>query len=203
MSDDAQRLSQVRKRWLVAASRSGLSALSACPEELRKDRAFVMAVVSQDGDALHFASPELRSDRQVAMAAVSNRGWALEWVAAELRSDRHVVMAAVAQDKHALTYAGDDLLEDVSFAVEARQRFYFFKITTLAGRSCTLACKNPGDFKLLQLACQKLGMEYTANETLLYGAEVVPQDVTVENWPGSPTRGSALVEYQLVKSQQP
>eukprot|EP00971_Amphidinium_carterae_P299057 5941328-Amphidinium_carterae.1 len=56
---------------------------------------------------------------------------------------------------------------------------------------------------LVDVASRKLGMQRTGDETLLYGTEVVPINVSAEvhTWPGSPSLG-ALTEYQLVKSKR-
>jgi len=99
----------------------------------------------------HTHTHTLKSDREVVLAAVSQDGKALEYAATELQSDRKVVLAAVSTDMNALLFAGDDLLHDASFAVEARQRCFFFKIITLAGLSCIVACGYPAD--LLGMAC--------------------------------------------------
>jgi len=100
-----------------------------------------------------------------------------------------------------LQQAGEELLEDESFAVQARQGFYFFKITSLSGQSCILVEARLSYGVLLRRACERLGMPRSGDESLLFGTELVPENNHVEEWPGRPAKGR-LVEYQLIKSKR-
>lgn len=103
----------------VARSSSPCSAMSFAAAELRSDRAFVLAAVSQDSDALEGAAAELRGDRDLILAAVALDGKALQHAPAELRADREVVLAAVAQTGLALGAAGTELRADREVVLSA------------------------------------------------------------------------------------
>mmetsp|Transcript_13138 Transcript_13138/g.24212 ORF Transcript_13138/g.24212 Transcript_13138/m.24212 type:complete len:238 (+) Transcript_13138:82-795(+) len=196
---------------LAAVSQTGF-ALQWAAAELQSDRDVIMAAVSKNGEALEWAAEEFRSDRDVVMAAISNYCQAIKWASAKLRSDREVVAAAVVQggSSEMLRYAGDEILEDETFAVEARRTQCFFKITTLSGRSCIVALNLhltgifPGlGYAMLGEACNKLQLDHTGDETLLYGSELVRTDTPLRHWPGFPNQGGGTVEYQLIKSKHP
>eukprot|EP00971_Amphidinium_carterae_P293136 5819954-Amphidinium_carterae.1 len=67
-----------------------------------------------------YATQALRADHEIVLAAVRQNGWALEYATEALRGDREVVQAAVQQDAGALLFAADELLEEPSFATEAK-----------------------------------------------------------------------------------
>jgi len=84
--------------------------------------------------------------------------------------------------------------------VDARQWFYFFKITTaLSGRSCIVAKLGAPRFvrALVEKSCRKLGLQSTGREKLLFGDAVLPEGNLSDESPGRPGLGK-LVEYQLV-----
>merc|ERR1712012_1188973 len=83
------------------------------------DRDAVLAAVTQDGDALRFASEDLKNDREVVLAAATSRGRALELASEDLKNDRDVVLAAVSQLGDALLYASEDLKNDRDFVLAA------------------------------------------------------------------------------------
>mmetsp|Transcript_62929 Transcript_62929/g.116990 ORF Transcript_62929/g.116990 Transcript_62929/m.116990 type:complete len:273 (+) Transcript_62929:183-1001(+) len=188
---------------LAAVSQNGL-ALQFAAEEFRAHHDIVMAAVSQNGTALRFAVEELRADCNIVSVAVSSSGLALMFADEGLRAHRDIVLAAVAERSGALKFASDSLLQDETFAPEARQHFYLFSIVAMSGRSCCVACDARAWIswtaaKVSADACRKLGMERRNNEMLLYGSEIVPaQDPKVERWPGSPALGS-ITEYHLVR----
>ena len=70
------------------------NALVYAAEELKADRAVVLAAVTQDGYALRYAS-QYKANRAVVLAAVQQNGSALEFASEELRGDRAVVLAAM------------------------------------------------------------------------------------------------------------
>eukprot|EP00971_Amphidinium_carterae_P174491 3458992-Amphidinium_carterae.1 len=161
--------------------------------------------VAQDGAALEFAAEPLKSDREIVLTAVANDGRALKFAAEPLKSDREIVLTAVAysnfplHNADVLVHAADALLEDESFAVEARERLYFFKVIALSGRSCIIPwpCNRLlRPQSLISVICRKLGLQSTGREMLLFGDAVVPEDVD-EDSPGCPRPGK-LVQYQLV-----
>ena len=64
----------------------------------------VLDAVTQDGDALAYASNALKADREVVMAAVTQNGQVLEYASRELRADKDVVITAVTQYGYALLH---------------------------------------------------------------------------------------------------
>eukprot|EP00971_Amphidinium_carterae_P275268 5461642-Amphidinium_carterae.1 len=77
----------------------------------------MLAVVLVDGEKLKYVPEQFRDNRAIVSAAVSCRPWALQ-------------------------FAADTLLQDETFAVQARQSFYFFSVVTLSGRSCCVALED-------------------------------------------------------------
>ena len=61
------------------------------PDELKADKEVVIAAVSNDGNALEYASNTLKADKEVVLAAVSNNGNALELSSAELQNDPDII----------------------------------------------------------------------------------------------------------------
>eukprot|EP00971_Amphidinium_carterae_P177361 3517590-Amphidinium_carterae.1 len=182
-----------------------------------------MAAVSSAGSALQFTAEELTCARDVVMRAVSCDGLALKYVAEALRGDREagmliqgplhqvffqaascsvsmrVVLTAASNYKFALQYASDILLEDETFAGEARCCHYLFKVVAMSGRSCVVAV-HPYEVsraKVLRTSCEKLGMQFTNKEALLHGTDVVQDRTPVFQWPGPPVPG-VIIEYQIV-----
>mmetsp|Transcript_31035 Transcript_31035/g.56698 ORF Transcript_31035/g.56698 Transcript_31035/m.56698 type:complete len:290 (-) Transcript_31035:43-912(-) len=235
----AKDLRSDRQIVLAAVSNSG-SALEWAAKALRSDQEIVLAAVSTFGYALRFAAKALMSDRKIVLAAVSNCGFALQFAKEQLKSDREVVLAAVSESgfalvfasselkrdreialaaarggragDHGLLHADDSLLEDDSFAVEARQSYYSFRVVALSGRTCLvpLHCSEVVALSARDiyehLMCEaraKLGMGTVepGEETLLFGAEEVSGNCEVEHWPGSPAPGG-VVEYQLVRTKR-
>mmetsp|Transcript_13939 Transcript_13939/g.25724 ORF Transcript_13939/g.25724 Transcript_13939/m.25724 type:complete len:182 (+) Transcript_13939:2-547(+) len=163
---------------------------------LRRERDIVLRAVNQCGDALKYAAKQFRRDEEIVFAAVSQDGEALKYASEALRNNRRIASAAVLQYPKALRFASDSLLEDETFAAEERGQFMFFKIITLSGRSCIVACRSLNKEKLLKKCCERLAMAREGQESLLYGAATVP-DVGID-WPGSPAKGQ-VVQYQLVR----
>jgi len=132
----------------------------------------------------------------------------------------------VSKNCSALQWAAENLLQDESFAPEARQKICIFKIAALSGHACLVPFsrfdflpsrsevrRSAGNnrtlwydsgVKLLRTSCSKLGMVYTGDETLLFGSEAVPATDDTQSphsWPGAPREGT-VVEYQLVMSKR-
>jgi len=134
------------------------------------------------------------------LAAVRQDWQALEWASAPCRSARPIVVAGVAQDSMALKWAEDELLEDETFAVEAKLDFFILKITLLSGRTTFVA--SPVELRELREAvlprcCQRLGMARGGHEVLVNGADCVPVGARVPAWPGIQPSGK-ITEYQLI-----
>jgi len=98
----------------------------------------VLAAVRQNGLALQYATETLKADRDVVLAAVQKRnGRVLKCATEALRADRDVVLAAVQQDAGAIEFAADELLEDPTFAMEAKGRYHLLKLTMLSSGGST------------------------------------------------------------------
>ena len=63
-----------------------------------------MRAVSEDGEALRFATKEMKGDRELCTAAVAQDWRALKWASEEMKGDRELCMAAVAQNGQAVEY---------------------------------------------------------------------------------------------------
>ena len=87
-----------RECVLKNASVSGFARRSCCPSSL-------------SGPSI-FPKLRLRADREIVMKAVSQNWEALQWASAELRADREIVLQAVSQNWEALQYATDELRGD-------------------------------------------------------------------------------------------
>jgi hypothetical protein len=103
----------------VAIARVDSRALRTASEELRKDKAFICAVLRPNWTALRYASQEMRSDPEVVLCAVSHNGYALQYAAEELRRNREFVLKAVAIDGHALCYLAEALRQDPEVVLAA------------------------------------------------------------------------------------
>eukprot|EP00971_Amphidinium_carterae_P295605 5870677-Amphidinium_carterae.1 len=183
---------------LAAIAQHG-TALQYASEELRADREVVLAAVSHHGEALEYAAESLRADREVVLAAIANNGLALLLAADVLKTDRETVLAAVTKHPKALRFAADSFLQDETFAIEARQHFYFIRVSLLSGRHCIVAALGYHDLRdLLNEVCTKLNMQYAEKLSLLHGTDVVPIHTFVEAWPGSPAR-AVITDYQLLR----
>mmetsp|Transcript_51008 Transcript_51008/g.119285 ORF Transcript_51008/g.119285 Transcript_51008/m.119285 type:complete len:252 (+) Transcript_51008:59-814(+) len=193
-----------REIVLRAVSSNG-TALQHASSQLAADREIALAAVRQNGAALEYVDEELTHDREIVMIAIADCGWALSFAADEFRQDRDMVLAAIAHDPQVLQTAAEVILEDATFAIGARQSLYFFRISLMSGRSCTVALDDDDNSELadgvrsllLMECCSKLGLEFRGKEVLVHGVEIVPNFTCIHAWPGSPLRGS-VTEFQLV-----
>eukprot|EP00971_Amphidinium_carterae_P133877 2652636-Amphidinium_carterae.1 len=213
-------LEAVKKRWyalrevdevwksdsevvLTAVQANGI-ALQFAAEVLKGDREIVLAAVQKHGSALRYATEALRSDRDVVLAAVQKDGYTLRYASEALRADREVVQAAVQQHVNALEFAEDCLLEDPTFATEAKRFFHLIKLTMLSGRSTVVVATLSARFGqsdaevVLHICRERLGVDVDGSTMeLWHGLESVPDDECVEHWPGVQPLGE-ISEYQLL-----
>eukprot|EP00971_Amphidinium_carterae_P014903 294318-Amphidinium_carterae.1 len=105
------------------------------------DCEMVLAAVQQDGRTLQYATEALRADREVVLAAVQQDGCALQYATEALRADREVVLLAVQPYPYVVQYAADCLLEDPTFATDAKRWHHLLKLTMLSGRSTVVAAQ--------------------------------------------------------------
>eukprot|EP00971_Amphidinium_carterae_P223650 4437662-Amphidinium_carterae.1 len=144
-------------------------------------------------------------DREIVLAAVQNCGVALQYAMDSFRADREVVQAAAQQSARALHWAADEMLEDPTFATEAKREFYLLKITLLSGRSTVVAAEDYDEVEHVLHRCrEKLGLvdDGATMEFWHCSGENVPDDGTVvRDWPGVQPKG-AISEYQLVVTRR-
>jgi uncharacterized lipoprotein YbaY len=96
---------------LEAVTQDG-DALQYASWNLKADKEVVLAAVTQEGEALEFASEDLKADKEVALEAVTQESFALQYASVDLKADKEVVLAAVTQDGEALQFASEDLNAD-------------------------------------------------------------------------------------------
>eukprot|EP00971_Amphidinium_carterae_P166003 3290482-Amphidinium_carterae.1 len=115
-----------------------------------------------------------------------------------------MVLAAMQRDVRALRLAADEMLEDPTFATEAKRQLYLLKLTMLSGRSTVVAASWSWSVEAVLDQCRnRLGLadEGTSME-LWHSADKVPDDGTnVRHWPGVQPRGQ-ISEYQLVVTRR-
>eukprot|EP00971_Amphidinium_carterae_P020071 395494-Amphidinium_carterae.1 len=202
---------------MTAVAQQGMSLLYA-PEKLQRDRQIVLRAVTQEGDVLVYVAEEMKDDHEIVLMAVAQQGLLLIHASEGLRCSRDLVLTAITQDPRALLYAGaelkgdrdfmltavrhhagalqfaaEELLQDEAFAPEERQQFYFFKIVTMSGRSCTVAWPRLGyEVKALVVeACSKLGLQCARKVELLCGADTLSGYAELqETSPGHPEKGN-------------
>eukprot|EP00971_Amphidinium_carterae_P012211 240272-Amphidinium_carterae.1 len=157
-------------------------ALQHATEALRADREVVLAAVAQN-----FKGSALRPDPAVVLPAVQNDGVANSHPAAHIPR------------QGALNYAADCLLEDPTFATEAKRQFHLLKLTMLSGTSTVVAVGSHWDVQsLLHKARERLAALDGTTMELWHGQDRVPDDGTrVRSFPGLQPRGE-ITEYQLI-----
>eukprot|EP00971_Amphidinium_carterae_P301780 5995646-Amphidinium_carterae.1 len=115
--------------------------------------------------------------------------------------DREVIQAAVQEDARALLWAADEMLEDPSFATEAKKECHLLKLTMLSGRSTVVAVLPVWDIKIVLYECRRrLGLaEDGTTMELWHCSGMVPNDnnTEVSDWPGVQPKGE-ISEYQLL-----
>ena len=95
-------------------------ALKFASENLKDDLEVVLVAVTQNGEALEYASwPRLRANKEVVLVAVKNSGTALKYSSRNLKNDKEVVLAALEQNGIGPLYASDDLRADKEVVLEA------------------------------------------------------------------------------------
>jgi len=98
--------------------------LELASEELRNNRDVVLAAVGNDGSALGYASDDLKNDKEIVLAAVAHGGEDGEVfgdASEELRSNREFVLEVIDRNAHALCYASEELQNDPSVVLKARE----------------------------------------------------------------------------------
>eukprot|EP00971_Amphidinium_carterae_P204167 4051532-Amphidinium_carterae.2 len=194
-----------REIVLTAVQQNG-HALQYADESCKHDREIVLTAVKQNGYVLQYAEHTCKNDRDIVLAAVQQDGIALRWASAACRKDRELVLAAIQENFEALEYAADDLLEDDSFATEAKRQHVMLRITLLSGRCTVLALPWPGietTEQVIAMCCERMegvGREGMAVQ-LWHGVDGVQAQTRVCDWPGIQPPG-VITEYQLLIGTQ-
>eukprot|EP00971_Amphidinium_carterae_P195547 3880339-Amphidinium_carterae.1 len=102
------------------------------PGTEREKRARALAAVKRCWVKLGSVDESCRSDREIVLAAVQQHGFALQYAAESCKSDREIVLAAVQNDIIGLLFASDALLEDTSFAADAKKHVYILRISLMS-----------------------------------------------------------------------
>mmetsp|Transcript_34400 Transcript_34400/g.77006 ORF Transcript_34400/g.77006 Transcript_34400/m.77006 type:complete len:333 (-) Transcript_34400:19-1017(-) len=186
---------------VMAAVRQNWSALEKASEACKSDHDIVLAAVKQNRSALRMADTICRSDREIVLAAVRQHWLSLEWAAEPCRNDRQIVSTAVRTARNALIWAADGLLEDTTFARDAKKEYYILRISLLSGRytvvpSC-MALNETAD-QVIRTCFKRLNLPSRGGAKLVYGSDVLPGDQRIMDWPGLRTEVADVSEYQLV-----
>eukprot|EP00971_Amphidinium_carterae_P040506 795030-Amphidinium_carterae.1 len=199
-----------REIVLAAVQKQG-EALQYAAESVRGDRDIILAAVKQNGLALQFVAGSVRGDRDIILAAVKQNGLALHFVAESFRSDREIVLTAIQKVRKGLEalvlrLLPDELIEDSSFAIDAKESCHILKISMISGRQAIVLSERDhrrdlNTEEVLRRCCDKLGIRTTGSSMcLVSGDDVVPARTVVSDWPGIRATGE-ISEYQLVVQQ--
>ena len=82
------------------------------PKEWLDSKEFMLAVVTNSGSSLEFASDKLKDDKEIVLQAIDNNPYAIEYASDKLKNDKEIVLAAVTNHASALEYASDKLKDD-------------------------------------------------------------------------------------------
>ena len=186
----------------LAVAQNG-QALQYASDELKGDRAIVLAAVSCDKGAwraLSYASSEMKKDREVVTAAVQQNGSALQFAAPVLKCDRGVVLEAVAQNGSMLKHASGQLRSDRGVVWKACTFNGAFRADLLKYASDEL--KGDRDF-MLEAVKQKYSSLPYASEQLRgdrdFMLEAVKQDSSALEYASVQLRGDRDLVLEAVK----
>mmetsp|Transcript_8724 Transcript_8724/g.25878 ORF Transcript_8724/g.25878 Transcript_8724/m.25878 type:complete len:139 (+) Transcript_8724:140-556(+) len=93
-------------RQIEAAFRN---ATSSCTTMQNNEENLLIAVLTQNGLALQYASRKLKNNEKIVLAAVTQDGSALQYASDGLKNNEEIVLAAVTRNWQALEFASDDL----------------------------------------------------------------------------------------------
>eukprot|EP00971_Amphidinium_carterae_P086559 1712915-Amphidinium_carterae.1 len=143
----------------------------------------------------------MQSDHEIVLTAVRDCWLALSEASIELRSDRAIVLVALQQTSGALHYASDELLLDVSFAVDEKRWYHILRISNLSGQQAVVAVSGDDTVdKVLNEYCRRREILRIRGMRLIHGTEVIEHRREVRRWPGI-RQGPEASEYQLIVSR--
>ena len=89
---------------------------------LRNDKEIVISALSQDGDALRYASLELQNNIDVVKIAIENNYRALAYASNSIKNNRELILDAVVKNGTILEYASSELQNDKDIVLLAVQQ---------------------------------------------------------------------------------
>ena len=107
------------KEFMLAVVTNSGSSLEFASDKLKDDKEIVLAAVTKNGMGLQYASDKLKDDKEIVLAAVTNIGHALECASDKLKDDREVILVAVKKAGGRLSYASDNLKNNREIVLEA------------------------------------------------------------------------------------
>jgi hypothetical protein len=123
--EDTWEFENLPKEWfdskefmLAVVTNSGIC-LEYASDKLKDDKEIVLAAVTKNGMGLQYASDKLKDDKEIVLAAVTNIGHALECASDKLKDDREVILVAVKKAGGRLSYASDNLKNNREIVLEA------------------------------------------------------------------------------------
>jgi hypothetical protein len=100
------------KEFMLAVVTNSGGCLEYASDKLKDEKEIVLAAVNKSGRDLQYASDKLKDDKEIVLAAVTNNGGCLEYASDKLKDDREIVLAALDNYGRALEYASDKLKDD-------------------------------------------------------------------------------------------
>lgn len=96
------------------------SSLACADDTLRIDKDIVRAAAKNNGFSFGYAHESLRSDRDFVLEIVKENGEALHFASSMLKKDKEIILAAISKHPHFLSYADEELQkdEDILRAIE-------------------------------------------------------------------------------------
>jgi len=92
-------LAQKDRNFVELALKENGDTLSCASKAIRSDKNLVMVAVSSEfGNAIQYASADLKDDIDVALAAITNNTDALNFISKRLRNDPRIVLAATQEE---------------------------------------------------------------------------------------------------------
>lgn len=141
------------KAFMLAVVQKNAWFLEYVPDELKNDRDFILDAFFLNFNALIYVNPELKKDREFVLAAVKIDYQALKWASDEFKKDKEVVLAAVNTLGFALEWVSDELKKDKEVVLAA------VKSTGSAFKWASDELKNDREFILaaVKTNCTALG----------------------------------------------
>jgi hypothetical protein len=104
---------------LLTTLKKDAHALHFAHNDLKKDKAFILAAAKQNGKILEYAHESLQQDKEVVLEATKQNGVALLFAHESLRLDKNFILEVVRQNGLTLKFADDALLQDREIVLEA------------------------------------------------------------------------------------